>query len=121
MAKWNQGLRRTIRHRRVRKKVTGTVSRPRLCVFRSLKHTYAQVIDDTTGRTLASVSTLDTDVREKTEGVAKVKNAEAIGSLLAEKALERGINCVVFDRGGYKYHGRVKALAEAAKQAGLKF
>ncbi len=110
-----------MRHRRARNRVAGTASRPRLCVFRSLKHTYAQVIDDATGRTLASVSTLDPGVREKTEGVAKVKNAEAVGSLLAEKALERGIDRVVFDRGGYRYHGRVKALAEAAKQAGLEF
>jgi large subunit ribosomal protein L18 len=121
MDKSDQGLQRKIRHRRVRKKVTGTVSRPRLCVFRSLRHTYAQVIDDGAGRTLTSMSTLDPAMREKTVGMAKVKNAEAVGSLLAEKALAQGIDCVVFDRGGYRYHGRVKAFAEAARRAGLKF
>ena len=112
---------RKIRHRRVREKVVGTMARPRLCVFRSLKHTYAQVIDDVRGRTLVSASTLDTDVRGKTEGTANVKSAELLGSLLAQRALDRGINCVVFDRAGYQYHGRVRALAEAARQAGLQF
>jgi large subunit ribosomal protein L18 len=112
---------RKIRHRRVRRKVTGMISRPRLCVFRSLNHIYAQLIDDPIGQTLVSMSTLDSQVRSKTDGMVKTKKAEIVGTLLAEKALNKGIKQVVFDRGGYKYHGRVKALAEAAKKAGLEF
>ena len=110
-----------IRHRRVRQKVTGTISRPRLCVFRSLNHVNAQLIDDSSGRTLVSMSTLDSQVRSKTDGMGKSKKAEIVGTLLAEKALNEGIKQVVFDRGGYKYHGRVKALAEAARKVGLEF
>jgi large subunit ribosomal protein L18 len=110
-----------IRHRRVRQKVTGTISRPRLCVFRSLNHIHAQLIDDSMGQTLVSMSTLDSQVRSKTDGMGKSKKAEIVGTLLAEKALNREIKQVVFDRGGYKYHGRVKALAEAARKAGLEF
>jgi len=110
-----------IRHRRVRQKVTGTISRPRLCVFRSLNHVNAQLIDDSSGRTLVSMSTLDSQVRSKTDGMGKSKKAGIVGTLLAEKALDKGIKQVVFDRGGYKYHGRVKALAEAARKAGLEF
>jgi large subunit ribosomal protein L18 len=110
-----------IRHRRVRQKVTGTISRPRLCVFRSLNHIHAQVIDDSRGQTLVSMSTLDSQVRSKTDGMGKSKKAEIVGTLLAEKALNKGIKQVVFDRGGCKYHGRVKALAEAARKAGLEF
>jgi large subunit ribosomal protein L18 len=110
-----------IRHRRVRQKVTGTISRPRLCVFRSLNHIHAQVIDDSMGQTLVSMSTLDSQVRSKTDGMGKSKKAEIVGTLLAEKALNKGIKQVVFDRGGCKYHGRVKALAEAARKAGLEF
>lgn len=112
---------REIRHRRVRQKVTGTVSRPRLCVFRSLNHVRAQVIDDSAGRTLVSMSTLDSQVRDTTDGKGKSKKAEMVGTLLAERALDKGIKKVVFDRGGYKYHGRIKALAEAARKAGLEF
>ena len=112
---------RKIRHRRVRRKVTGIISRPRLCVFRSQNHIYAQLIDDSIGQTLVSMSTLDSQVRSKTDGMVKTKKAEIVGTLLAEKALNRGIKQVVFDRGGYKYHGRVKALAEAAKKTGLEF
>jgi large subunit ribosomal protein L18 len=112
---------RKIRHRRVRQKVTGTMSRPRLCVFRSLNHIHAQLIDDSRGQTLVSMSTLDSQVRSKTDGIVKAKKAEVVGTLLAEKALNKGIKQVVFDRGGYKYHGRVKALAEAARKAGLEF
>lgn len=112
---------RKIRHRRVRQKVTGATSRPRLCVFRSLKHIRAQVIDDSTGQTLVSMSTLDSLVRSKTDGMGKSKKAEIVGTLLAEKALSKEIKQVVFDRGGYKYHGRVKALAEAARKVGLEF
>jgi large subunit ribosomal protein L18 len=110
-----------IRHRRVRQKVTGTISRPRLCVFRSLNHIHAQLIDDSRGQTLVSMSTLDSQVRSKTDGMGKSKKAEIVGTLLAEKALNEGIKQVVFDRGGYKYHGRVKTLAEAARKAGLEF
>jgi large subunit ribosomal protein L18 len=112
---------REIRHRRVRRKVTGTVSRPRLCVFRSLNHVRAQLIDDSVGQTLVSMSTLDAQVRDKSDEKGKGKKAEVVGTLLAEKALDKGIKKVVFDRGGYKYHGRIKALAEAARKAGLEF
>jgi len=110
-----------IRHRRVRQKVAGTISRPRLCVFRSLNHVHAQLIDDSRGQTLVSMSTLDSQVRSKTDGMEKSKKAGIVGTLLAEEALSKGIKQVVFDRGGYKYHGRVKALAEAARKAGLEF
>ena len=112
---------RTRRHARVRAKIEGTASRPRLCVFRSLNHIYAQVIDDSQRYTLTSASTLDPEIIGEMEGKAKTAKAELVGSLAAKRALEKGINQVVFDRGGYKYHGRVKALAEAARQAGLKF
>ena len=110
-----------IRHRRVRQKVAGTISRPRLCVFRSLNHVHAQLIDDSKGQTLVSMSTLDSQVRSKTDGMEKSKKAGIVGTLLAEEALSKGIKQVVFDRGGHKYHGRVKALAEAARKAGLEF
>ena len=110
-----------IRHRRVRQKVTGTISRPRLCVFRSLNHVHAQLIDDSRDQTLVSMSTLDSQVKSKTNGMEKSKKAGIVGTLLAEKALSKGIKQVVFDRGGYRYHGRVKALAEAARKAGLEF
>ena len=146
---------RRMRHKRVRRKVSGTSSSPRLCIFRSLNHIYAQIIDDSKGQTLVSMSTLDPHFHvtanqsldsepkprakrggsKKEEAVKNViageakqahemnksKKAEAIGSLLAEKALSKGIKRVVFDRGGYKYHGRVKALAEAVRQVGLSF
>jgi len=109
------------RHARIRAQVEGTTSRPRLCVFRSLNHIYAQIIDDLQGHTLAFASTLDPEIKDKLDGKAKSAKAELVGSLVAKRALTKGINQVVFDRGGYKYHGRVKALAEAARQAGLKF
>ena len=112
---------REIRHRRVRRKIGGTISPPRLSVFSSLNHIYAQVIDDSKSQTLVSMSSLDSQVRSKTDGMGKSKKAEIVGTLLAEKALNKGIKQVVFDRGGYKYHGRVKALAEAARKAGLEF
>ena len=112
---------REIRHRRVRRKIGRTISPPRLCVFRSLNHIYAQVIDDSKGQTLVSMSSLNSQVRSKTDGMGKSKKAETVGTLLAEKTLDKGIKQVVFDRGGYKYHGRVKALAEAARKAGLEF
>lgn len=109
------------RHLRVRRKVSGTASRPRLCVFRSLKHIYAQVIDDELGHTLASASTLDPEIRSEARTKRKAEAAKLVGQLVAKRALERGTTTVVFDRGGYKYHGRVKAVAEAAREAGLKF
>ncbi len=109
------------RHRRVRKYVSGSSERPRLCVFRSLSHIYAQVIDDSCGYTLASASTVDSSVVGQAQGMTKTDKARVVGTVLAERALEHGITQVVFDRGGYKYHGRVAALAEAARQAGLRF
>jgi large subunit ribosomal protein L18 len=112
---------RKIRHARVRKKVWGTSSRPRLCVFRSLKHIYAQVIDDTSKHTLASASTLDREIKVEAEGKTKKEKAELVGTLIAKRAQDKGIKEVVFDRGGYRYHGRVKVLAEATRMGGLRF
>lgn len=109
------------RHARVRAKVAGTTARPRLCVFRSLNHIYAQVIDDSKGYTLASASTLDPEIRNDLDGKAKTPQAGLVGALVAKRALANGVEQVVFDRGGYKYNGRVKTLAEAARQGGLKF
>ncbi len=109
------------RHARVRAKVKGSSTKPRLCVYRSLNHTYAQIIDDSSGKTLAAASTLDTKIKAEVKGKPKAAKAGLVGSLIAQRALSRKISGVVFDRGGYKYHGRVKALAEAARQAGLKF
>lgn len=114
---------RTMRHERVRKDVSGVPSRPRLAVFRSSNHIYAQVIDDTAGRTLAAASSSEPALKGKTAGEAKGKTGEAVavGQAIAKRAMEAGIKQVVFDRGGYKYHGRVKALAEAARKEGLGF
>ncbi len=112
---------RVVRHIRVRKKVQGDGARPRLCVFRSLRHIYAQVIDDTTGHTLASASSLESAAGKGTELAAKLSTSQSVGKLVAERAKEQGIKEVVFDRGGYKYHGRVKALAEGSREAGLVF
>ena len=109
------------RHRRVRKQIVGTPECPRLNVFRSLKHIYAQIIDDSRGHTLAAASTLDAGLQDKVKGLSKTEQAKLVGELLAERALMRGIKGVVFDRGGYLYHGRIKALAEAARRAGLEF
>jgi len=114
--------RRFRRKLRIRKKITGTAERPRLSVYRSLKHIYAQLIDDERGHTLVSASTLDGQIRPLVAGVRPKKaQAEIVGRILAERALAIGIRKVAFDRNGYKYHGRVKALAEAARQAGLEF
>jgi large subunit ribosomal protein L18 len=121
MASVETRLARQRRHQRVRARVTGTPQRPRLCVFRSLNHIYAQVIDDAKGTTLAAASTLEPELKGTSGGKKKTARAELAGSLLAKRAIEKGISTVVFDRGGYKYHGRVKAFAEAARQAGLKF
>jgi large subunit ribosomal protein L18 len=105
------------RHRRVRKKVSGTTQRPRLAVFRSNRHIYAQVIDDTTGRTLAAASTAEPDLRSGSTG--SVDAAKAVGQLVGERAKTAGISAVVFDRGGFRYHGRVAALCDGARAAGL--
>ncbi len=113
----NQG--RTRIHERIRKRVRGTGERPRLCVFRSLNHIYAQLIDDVRGHTLISASSLEKSSR--VAGGGSVVGARSVGKLVAERAREKGIRQVVFDRGGYLYHGRVKALAEAAREAGLEF
>ncbi|MEK7806308.1 MAG: 50S ribosomal protein L18 [Chloroflexota bacterium] len=112
---------RIVRHVRVRKKVSGSPGQPRLCVFRSLRQIYAQVIDDTTGHTLAAASSLETAGKGGPPAGAKSAVSAAVGKLVAERALAKGITQVVFDRGGYKYHGRVKALAEASREGGLKF
>jgi large subunit ribosomal protein L18 len=104
-------------HRRIRKKVAGTAARPRLAIYRSLNHIYAQVIDDERGRTLASASTTEKDLRGTTGG--NIEAAQRVGRAIAERATAAGITSVVFDRGGYRYHGRVKALADAAREAGL--
>lgn len=106
-------------HRRIRAKVRGTKERPRLAVFRSLKHIYAQVVDDASGITLASASTTEADFRGRPGG--NVAAAKEIGKLIAERAKEKGIESVIFDRGGWIYHGRVRTLAEAAREAGLQF
>ncbi|MBI2846097.1 MAG: 50S ribosomal protein L18 [Chloroflexi bacterium] len=109
------------RHRRVRKEVEGRDGRPRLAVFRSTRHIYAQVIDDSQGQTLLAVSTRDAEIKEALAGMKKTEQAGKVGELLARRAQEKGIKKVVFDRGGYLYHGRVKALADAARKAGLEF
>jgi large subunit ribosomal protein L18 len=109
---------RTRRHRRVRKKVRGTADRPRLSVFRSSRHVYAQVIDDVNGRTIASASTMEKDARGS---AATVDAAKAVGKRVAERAKAAGVDNVVFDRGGFRYHGRVAGIADGAREAGLEF
>lgn len=109
------------RKRSIRKKITGTGERPRLSVFRSSQHIYAQLVDDSAGTTLVAASTLSPEVREQRDGKKKTEMAELVGQLVAKKALEKDITEVVFDRNGFIYHGRVKAVAEGARAAGLKF
>ena len=111
------------RHRRARQRhnLQGTPERPRLNIFRSTRHIFAQIIDDTKGHTLVAASTLDDDIRAQAAKLKKVQEAEAVGKLLAERALAKGIKQVVFDRGGFMYHGRVKSLADASRKAGLEF
>jgi large subunit ribosomal protein L18 len=109
------------RHRRVRSRVSGTAARPRLNVFRSLTNIYAQVIDDVTGHTLASASTIDKEVAGQVDGKSKLEAAKIVGQVLAARAQAAGIGAVVFDRGGYQYHGRVAALAQGAREGGLNF
>ena len=114
-------FKRVRRHLRVRRTVVGTKERPRMAVFRSLSHMYCQLIDDTEGKTLAAVCTLSPDLKEALKKRGNKEAAASVGAKIAEKALALGIKKVAFDRGGYKYHGRVKALAEAARKGGLKF
>ena len=113
-------MRRRIRYR-VRKKVSGTASRPRLAVYRSLKHIYAQVIDDESGRTIAHASSQDKEIKGNSEKVSGTELAKQVGELIAKRVKEAGVESVVFDRGGFLYHGRIKALAEAGRNGGLKF
>ncbi len=108
-------------HDRVRTRVEGTPERPRLAVYRSLDHIYAQIIDDRAGKTLVSASSVDGESKKSLKGGGNIAAAKVIGKLVAERAKAAGVNKVVFDRGGYKYHGRVKALADAAREAGLQF
>jgi large subunit ribosomal protein L18 len=121
MAKKTRNEMRIRRHQRLRKNLAGTNERPRLSVYRSLNQIYAQVIDDSVGRTLISASTLDGEIKAKIKGMNKTDQAKAVGKSIAERTLAFGIKQVIFDRGGYKYHGRVKAIAEAAREAGLEF
>lgn len=121
MSNSNNEEARKRRQKRVRKKVKGTPDRPRLNVYRSLNHIYAQVIDDFSEQTLVSASTVDSEIRDEVEHGGNVEAAKIVGEYVAERALDKGIEQVVFDRAGYKYHGRVKALAEAARDGGLDF
>ena len=114
-------LMRLVRHERIRQKVSGTSNRPRLALFRSLNHIYVQIIDDERGHTLVAASSLDPEVKANNNGDNKGKVSGQVGALVARRAKESGISRVVFDTGGYKYHGRVKALAEAAREGGLEF
>ena len=109
------------KHRKLRNRFSGTTERPRLAVFRSNNHMYAQIIDDTVGKTLVSASTLDKDVKAECEKTNNIEAAAVVGKVVAKKALEKGITTVVYDRGGFIYEGKVKALAEAAREAGLEF
>ena len=115
----SRGAARQKRHERIRLRIEGSSARPRLAVFRSLNHIYAQVIDDTSGKTLASASSLEKGLQ--TKGQAKTEEAKVVGRLIAERARSAGIETVVFDRAGFRYHGRIKSLADAAREAGLEF
>jgi large subunit ribosomal protein L18 len=121
MAKVMRKLARLQRHQRIRRSIHGTADRPRLNVFRSLQHIYAQLIDDDLGDTLVAASTVDPDLREQLDGLNKSQQAARVGQLVAQRAISKGVKQVVFDRGGYPYHGRVKALADGAREGGLEF
>ncbi|RJP50699.1 MAG: 50S ribosomal protein L18 [Anaerolineaceae bacterium] len=121
MAKKNRSIARERRHVRVRKNLSGTPSRPRLNVFKSLTGIYAQIIDDAQGNTLISASTVDKELREQMKGMKKTEQAKAVGKAIAERAKSKGVTSVVFDRGGFRYTGRVKALADGAREGGLQF
>lgn len=121
LKKVDKNQKRQERHYSIRNKITGTPERPRLNVYKSSKHIYAQIIDDATGTTLASCSTLDKDLREQAAELTKTDAAKLVGKTIGERAKNKGINVVVFDRGGYLYHGRVKLLADGARESGLEF
>jgi len=121
MSKVNRRESRARRQRRVRGRLSGSAERPRLNVYRSLMHIYAQVIDDASGHTLVSASTIDAEVRAQMAGKKKAEQAKLVGQIVAERAKAAGLTRVVFDRGGYRYHGRVKAVAEGAREGGLEF
>lgn len=121
MSKLSRSEARLRRHHRVRLTVSGTTARPRLSVYRSLTEIYVQLIDDQVGQTLVAASTIDHELREQAKGLPKVEQAKLVGQLVAKRAMQKGIKLVVFDRGGYRYFGRVKALADAARLAGLEF
>ncbi len=121
VSKKSRTLVRENKHRKLRNRFSGTAERPRLAVFRSNNHMYAQIIDDTVGKTLVSASTLDKDVKAELKKTNNVEAATVVGTVVAKKALEKGITTVVYDRGGFVYEGKVKALAEAAREAGLEF
>lgn len=121
MAEKTRSAARVRRHIRVRKKIFGTLECPRLSVFRSVSEIYAQVIDDVDGNTLVSASSIDAELRAKMAGLKKSDQAKLVGKTVAERAMNKGINAVVFDRGGFRYTGRVKALADGAREGGLKF
>jgi large subunit ribosomal protein L18 len=121
MANKSRSLARERRHTRVRKQLFGTTQRPRLNVFKSLSEIYAQIIDDIEGNTLVSASTIDKELREQMKGMKKSEQAKAVGKAVAERAKSKGISAVVFDRGGFRYVGRVKALADGAREGGLQF
>jgi large subunit ribosomal protein L18 len=121
MAKVTSQIARERRHQRIRRHLHGTAERPRLNVFRSLEHIYVQVVDDDLGNTLAAASSVDPELRAQLAGLNKTQQASRVGQLVAQRALAKGLKQVVFDRGGYPYHGRVKALADGAREGGLEF
>ena len=121
MAKKTRNEARLHRHRRVRKKIFGSPDRPRMNVFRSSTEIYVQIIDDFQGHTLASASSIDSELRSSMDGLSNIEKAQKVGQAIAERSKAKGINQIVFDRGGYKYIGRVKAMAEAAREGGLEF
>ena len=121
ISKKNKNSERKIRHKRVRTKISGTASRPRLAVYRSTNHIYAQIIDDVAQTTLCAASTVEKEIAAKVANMSKSEAAKVVGEAIAQKAKKAGIECVVFDRGGFLYHGRVAALADAAREAGLNF
>ena len=121
MSTSNGKARRVVRHNRLRSKISGTSQRPRLAVYRSISHIYAQLIDDVEGNTIASASSLETGIKTQAEESGKIPISKVVGESIGKKAKDKGISEIVFDRGGYKYHGRVKAVADGAREAGLKF
>ena len=121
MSASNGKMRRVVRHKRLRSKISGTAERPRLAVYRSISHIYAQLIDDVKGSTIAAASSLENGLNDKEKDAGKISISKVVGEFIVKRAAEKGISEIVFDRGGYKYHGRIKAVAEGAREAGLKF